>query len=186
MKFTFKVPQETPLFSMKNAGWFKLDELNRTKKIIYGLLVGLISVGILDVFIGQFILREEFDFFVYKKIYLFFLLIPAHELIHALFSPNLKETTIGFYTKSLIFFVNPSGILTKKRLMLLLFSPFFCLTIVPLILLVFFRLEIFAYIALYNMLGSGVDVISMIEISKHKNKSLFQFNGAELYINNQC
>jgi hypothetical protein len=65
----------------------------------------------------------------------YFAMIPAHELIHALFHPDRglsTNTVLGFWPSRLIFFAHYEGQRTKGAFMLGIIAPFLFLSVAPL------------------------------------------------------
>jgi hypothetical protein len=150
--------------------------------IILGIILGFFLALILELIIKHFSLCSDFNFVVIRKIYLFIVIIPLHEMLHLAFFPSIKNSTIGIALKKGAFYVTSQDSFTKTRFLTILLLPLIILTIFPFISLFFIKSDLMANIALYNLIGSGVDIIMFFHILKIPSKHLFRFNGTELYI----
>jgi hypothetical protein len=179
MKFISKIPIPSKEFVENNPEW-KIVACSK-KIILPGIILGLVLTVLTDTFITHAILGTSFSFKIFPNIYLFFLIIIPHEIIHLLFFPNFKNSTVGFSAKKMIFFVTTNEQFTKARLLTSTIAPLFFLSIIPISLLPFYNIRLIAYIALFNLLGSGADIISFFRIVKLPNNQIYRFNGPELY-----
>jgi hypothetical protein len=179
MKFIFNIPSASDDFKENNTEW-KLVACSK-KIILPGIILGLVLTVIADMIITHLILDTNFSFKIFPNIYLFLLIIIPHEIIHLLFFPNFRNSTIGFSAKKLIFFVTTNEQFTKARLLTSTIAPLVLLSIIPIILLFFYNNHVIAYIALFNLLGSGADIIAFLKLVKLPNDLYLKFNGTELY-----
>ncbi|MEJ5315658.1 MAG: DUF3267 domain-containing protein [Tenuifilum sp.] len=182
MKFLIVEPIEDKSLVQKNEGWI-LSEKIETGKGLYaaGIVLGIILAGIFSFIIKTTTLCKTLDFYVYKKIILFLLVIPLHEISHIIFFPSLNNTVIGFSWKKGVFYVSSSEIFSKKRLLITIILPFLLLTIIPYFFLYFINSETIAYISLYNLIGSGIDLITFFKILSITEGNQFRYNGTNLY-----
>lgn len=179
MKFRIGLPSHDPDFEKSNSDWIILNSINSS--IIIGIILGLFLAFILELIIKHFSLCSDFDFVVIRKIYLFIVIIPLHEMLHLAFFPSIKKSTVGIAIKKGIFYVTTQDYFTKIRFLTILLLPLIVLTIFPFISLFFIKSDLMANIALYNLIGSGVDIITFFHILKLPSKHLLRFNGTELY-----
>jgi hypothetical protein len=180
MKFYSSIPSTDPSFLENNEGWSRVES-SKKKKIIGGIVLGFILALILETLIDFFIFDSQLGFKFYKKIYYFILIIIAHEFLHLIVLPKPNNAIIGISIKNLIVFIISNEIFTKKRYLFVLLFPTILLTIIPLILLFFLKNELLVYIALYNLVGSGIDILIFYDVIKFPNDALFRFNGEQLY-----
>jgi hypothetical protein len=182
MKFIKREPDENMAFLQNERGWVLSELISSKKVLIIGLIVGIISTGLLAFIIKTVIFCADFDFHIYKKLYLIVLIIPLHEFVHLLFFPNLNNSTFGVLLHKAVFFVTTNDVLSGKRFLAVSLMPVFLLTVVPVVVLFFIQSEFLAYLALYNLLGSGVDIVSSLIILKQSKNNVFRFCGAKLYV----
>lgn len=181
MKFTNQEPKDDESFLKSESGWMLSEQRSTNTLLFYGLIVGILLTELLAVLIKCTDLIINFDFVVYKNFFLVVFLIPIHELVHLIFFPTPKNAIIGFSLRKAIFFVTSNDIFTKKLLLIVTIMPFILLTVLPICILFFIKSEIIAYFALFNSLGSGVDIISALLILKLPQKHSFRYNGTKLY-----
>jgi hypothetical protein len=157
-----------------SEGWVEAPKLFSNSKFEY-----------LTTIFFSIIIMELFEFFsptlsVFSKLYLLFLLIPLHEIIHILFGRDIRKSEIWISIKPLIIYVVSDSLYTKLRLVVVLIMPFVILTVIPILISVLFNNILFLYIAYYNAIGSGGDFISIMRILILKNNEFMLING-ELY-----
>lgn len=135
---------------------------------VIALPIGLICAGliffILHYFRGIYIPKFGIEY-----ILAYFLMIPIHEMIHALCYPgglNSKDTVIGYWAEVSVFYAYNSCILKRNRYLLVYIAPFAVLSIIPTIVMLFldFKSDLLLLIVLFNALSSCVDIFNCILI----------------------
>lgn len=179
MKFRNGLPSYDADFENSNSDWTKLNSINGS--IIIGIILGIFLAFVLELVIKQFSHYSDFDFVVIRKIYLFIIIIPFHEMLHLVFFPSIKNGTIGIALNKGIFYVTTKDIFTKSRFLVILLFPLIILTIIPFISLFFIKSDLLANIVLYNLIGSGVDIVTFYHVLKLPSKHQLRFNGTKLY-----
>lgn len=180
MNFTTKLPMGDPLFQEKNSGWIMVDNFNNI--IVKGVILGLVLAIMLDVGLNYLAFDSKLGFMFIKNIYLFPIVIIVHELLHWIALPKPLNATLGVSIKKGVFFVSNEGIFSRQRGLIILLLPFIVLSVLMSCMSVIYRIEVLAYIAIYNIIGSGVDLLMAARILKLTPKCLIQFNGEELYV----
>lgn len=125
MKFIVGSIPEDFEFDPLNEGWTPLKEPDINKAMKKSLPIALILVAIVFVMIVVFDIRFELK--LSNFLLAFILVIPIHELLHALVFPNVlgsNKVTIGFWPKHVVFFSYFSGEITRNRFVLSLIMPF--------------------------------------------------------------
>jgi len=179
MKFKIGLPDFDPNFENNNSHWTKLNSI--TGSIIIGIVLGIILAFLLELLIKYFSLCSDFDFVVIRNIYLFIIIIPVHEMLHIALFPNSKNSIVGIALKKGIFYVTTKDSFTKNRFLVVLLFPLVILTIIPFISLFFIKSDLLANVALYNLIGSGVDIVTFFHVLKLSSKHQLRFNGTKLY-----
>ena len=106
-------------------------------------------------------------------ILLLLLIIPLHELLHAIWHPRFglsPQTVVAIWPTKLRFGVYYDGCMTRRRWLAMRLAPFILLTLVPVGLLTLFRFVsalaaldvILEALFLVNGIGSGGDVVAAI------------------------
>lgn len=95
--------------------------------------------------------------------------VIVHELIHALIHPNngcSDNTICGYWPSKMIFYAHYDGILSKQRFIAILAVPFIFISILPLLLCIFFGMFSFflMFVSVFNALCSCVDLLGVIII----------------------
>lgn len=95
--------------------------------------------------------------------------VIIHELIHTLAHPQngrSSNTILGFWPSKMIFYAHYGGILTKQRFITILVLPFIFISILPLILCIFFSIDSYflMFVSVFNTIGSCVDLLGVIII----------------------
>lgn len=123
----------------------------------------------------------EFDFKFYLNIHIFLLVLIIHEIIHLLIFPTPWNATVGLYIQRMIFYVTTSDTFSRNRLLLTYIAPILALTIIPLGMLFYIQHKLIAYIAICNLLGSGIDLIQFFRVVKMPASTKFKFFSDGLY-----
>lgn len=181
MRFVLGLPQKQNHYKEKENNWLSFESVNHKNVLIYGLFLGVFLTLFFDLFIKNFTLCSQLEFKVINKLYLILLVLPLHEFFHAIFYPNFRNLIVGFSLKRGILYIYSPEAISKCRLLLIGISPFLLLTIFPLISLFYINNESIAYIALYNTIGSGIDLVVFLKVLKKPKNIIFKDNGFELY-----
>ena len=159
--------------------------INITKIHIGGILLGVFLCYQLSYLLDITLFDNELNFRVYKKVYLFLLIFPLHELLHAALFPNYKKSVIGFSIKKFVFYADYDGELSKYQIMKVCLAPLFILTLLPLLFLLVYKNSLIAYIVLFNLLGSGYDIILYFIMLKQPSNRLFKFANSKVFYKDQ-
>ena len=181
MRIQFKLPEKNEDFNYER--WIKSAEPVQNKTLYYIVVVG-IGIVLMEILRYFFNIYVDYEFSLYKRPYLLFLIIPIHELLHLVPLKNPLKSTICILPRQFLVCVIPEETISKLRFLIVLITPFIILTIIPAILLIALNLNsiTLAYIALYNALCSGADALSFFTISKLPRKSKLKLNVDDLYI----
>lgn len=140
-----------------------------------GVFIGIVLSIILLESIALTNSIPEFDFKFYLNIHVFLLVLIVHEIVHLLIFPRPCNATIGLYLQRMIFYVTTNDIFSRNRLLLTYIAPTLVLTIIPIGLLFFVQHRLIAYIAICNLLGSGIDLIQYFRVVKMPPSTKFKF-----------
>jgi hypothetical protein len=93
-------------------------------------------------------------------------IVVIHETIHAAFHPGLgttSNTIVGFWPSKLLFYSHYDNVLSRKRFIVILLSPFVTLSLMPLMVALSTGLASFhvAFVSVFNALLSCVDVLGV-------------------------
>ena len=181
MTILFKLPKKNEDFDCEK--WIKVDEPIKNKTLYYAVAIG-IGVILMDLLRYFFNIYIDFEFSLYKRLYLLLLIIPIHELLHLVSLKNPLKSTICILPKQFLVCVIPEEAICNRRFLIMLITPFVILTIIPIILLIFLGVNstTIAYIALYNALCCGADILSFFSLSKFPGKSMLKLDVDILYI----
>lgn len=186
MKFVKEIPKVN--FDFKNNDkWLKSRKLLSTSsQIVVGVLVGIALMEILALCYSTFFFNGDYHFAVYRRLYIFVLAIIIHELIHLAAFPKPSRAIVGIVPKNFLFFVSPTKLTTGCRMVVIYLLPFLILTIVPTVMLsVLNNPSIYlADLALYNALGSGLDIVYVgtILFNPYPLKSIYATNNRYLFV----
>jgi hypothetical protein len=97
---------------------------------------------------------------------MFLLMIPVHELIHALANPRFgftPRTAVGVWPSHLLFYAHYDGELPRGRFLAILVAPTVVLTVFPLLVCIAFRFDApgVAALAVANGLGAAGDLLGV-------------------------
>ena len=162
------------------ANWKLVPELisNKNTALFVAIFLGVVMKELLG------FIFPDIGFKIYKQLYFLLLIIPIHELLHILFFPYNSETIIWVNLKKLFICVTSDREFSRTRLMISLLAPLIVLTLLPLIVCIWYESQILIYILLYNALASGGDILSFIALASNKG-SRFIINGDKLYTQDQ-
>jgi hypothetical protein len=166
----------------KNYSWKKIAILNNKIPTSYlGFLSGLLLCVIVIYVITNFIFSEPIEFRFYKKLYLILIIIPVHEMLHFVALPDYKSGKLGFSFRTLSFFTLSDVTFSRDRFIFISLIPLIILTILPFILLYFFKYEWIVYILIYNLAGSGMDILYSLKALSLPKQTKIKFIGGEMY-----
>jgi hypothetical protein len=180
MKFVLDIPSAKKESDQVPPCWQVHDFEGR--HLIGGLFTGLLLTIIFEQVIRYAYFNGVYNFSFVREIYLLLLIVPAHELVHLLLLPGYRNVSVGVSVKRMIFFVHTADTLTRSRFLIVLLAPLILLSVLPLIILSVFHDPLFGNIALLNLIGSGVDIISAIRISRFPRQSLLKMDGVKLLV----
>jgi hypothetical protein len=181
VRFKYGLPASDESSQLKQHDWVKINRIDGY--IIKGLILGLILTFAIAEILNLLNIIPGFNFRVYNYIYLYLFIFPVHELLHMVFFPKPKRAVIGFALKKLVFYVTTDEVFTRTRLITSILSPLVFLTILPLLyVLILEPVKVVVYISLFNLIGSGADLILISRLIKLPKNSVFQFNGQDLFI----
>lgn len=180
MKFIYGLPPSDPFPEEKYNAWDSLQFHN--KHLVLGLLTGFVLTLITEQVIRFTFLEGAYSFTFVRHIYLLLLIVPAHEGFHLLLLPGYKNISAGLYLRKMIVYFHTGDILTRSRFLTVSLAPLVLLTLTPLLLLSVYPHPLLGHIALYNLIGSGGDLVSAARILKLPRHSLLKMNGYELLV----
>jgi len=136
MRFHLGAVPATPDFS-PDANWHPLREPSPWLMQLLALPIGIsacVAVGVLW-FLLTPLRNLPFDAPV-SLLSSLLILIPIHELVHALAHPGsgrYTDTILGFWPSRLMFYAHYAGELSRARFIIILLTPLFAISFVPLI-----------------------------------------------------
>lgn len=181
MKFILGNPPSTINYSNDYNDWKKHEIISGKLHILSGILIGVLIAIFIDFVITYLMNFRNFNFSVISSLYLLFLIIPVHELLHIIALPKPQNTTVGFSPKKMIFYVSTKETVTKYRFLITVLLPFILLTIIPVISILWVKNETIARVALLNALASGIDLKTFFFIYLKPKGTIFKMNGSDMY-----
>ncbi|WPX10087.1 DUF3267 domain-containing protein [Anaerocellum danielii] len=156
--------------SVNIAEWTLIKEpKNPLVTQILSMPIGLISAGLIF-FILYYFKGIKLPKFGLIYIFAIFLVMLLHELIHAMCYPGSifsENTIIGYWPEVGACYAYSNEALKRNRYLLVYVAPFFVLSVIPTIIMLFLnfsRNDLILLIALLNALGSCVDIFFSILI----------------------
>jgi hypothetical protein len=188
MKLVVGKPPENQQFQPQREGWIPLKE----PKNIWVLQLLAIPISILLVLLITFIaaVMNLFNTIVIDLRFLvaFALIIPIHEILHAAVFPerlSSKRVMLGFWPKAFVFFAHYDGEVTRNRFIVVLVTPFFVLSVLPLMLLKLFGIQnqdfvflccaINAFCSSGDLLGVCLILFQVPRKAKMRNQSFHSY-----------
>jgi hypothetical protein len=171
MKFHFgKIPDAVD-FSPEKENWTSLKEPTPWLVQLLALPIGLALAALflhLWVHLAPAIIHNLSTILNSIFIGIPFTII-IHELIHTLAHPQngrSDNTILGFWPSKMVFYAHYGGILSKQRFITILVLPFIFISILPLILCIFFSIDSYflMFVSVFNALCSCVDLLGVIII----------------------
>ena len=170
----------------------KLKMPTSTNKLLINALPFAIPSFIV-IFLSIFLKTYFFNEFVINPVYFLigfavgFLLLPAHELLHAIVYPNNANVSIGFILKSFAAVALVSFPLKKFRFIIMSLLPL-VLGIVPIVMFICFPAEwiiansIICGISVMGLISPYPDLYNVFQVLKQDTKnSYLQFHNDDLY-----
>jgi hypothetical protein len=173
MRFKIGKPPEMDCV-IENANQLVIDY----KKIpVIGFFVGLVTAVfaylIWRIFLGNAVIFKIFD--AEPLIFLGSLaaIVISHEICHLLTHPKFglsNNSCVGIYPEIWLPYAAYSGVMTRRRLLIILLAPLFALTFVPFVLVVCNVFSSWSYVlawcSVLNMLLSGGDIYMSMLVLK--------------------
>jgi hypothetical protein len=134
MRFVLGPIPDDPGFDPTLPPWNAIREPRPALMNLIALPIMLVTLGLMALFLHAFTnlsLTELAGPFLVA----FLLVIPIHELTHALVMPGSGrggQTMIGFWPSHLLFYAFHFGELTRRNFLLVMIAPFVVLTLLPL------------------------------------------------------
>lgn len=186
MEFKLGSPTDLEEFS-QNKNWKELKNISSN----FILKIIIFCFGILiSIFFYQFIkemspIKKLYSTYM-DNIYLVFILIPLHEVSHALIYPNFgfsDKTIFGFWPEKFVFYSYYDLPLKRDRIIIAMLAPLIILTVIPVLLIS--TLEInngyLAVIAVLNSIGGAGDIFySILIISQVPKNSIVKTDTARV------
>ena len=169
MRFVHGPVPEDPAFQPIEEGWKPIREpdpvLMQVLAVPVMILTGWILFNVIK-FATVMSWREVMGSILLS----FLIMIPFHELVHALASPSFgmtRQTAIGIWPSKLLFYAHHEGALSRRRFLIVLAAPIMLLTLLPLLLCVIFRWDLpgIAALAFANGLGAAGDLLGLILVT---------------------
>jgi len=163
MKFVRGAIPEDPQFEPIEEGWNAIREPDPVWMQVYAIPIFVVTGALL---FGAIVLATPISWRAVMNWLLpaFLLMIPLHELIHALANPRFgmtPRTLVGVWPSRLLFYAHYEGELSRNRFLAILAAPLIVLTILPLLLCIVtqWNAPMLAAIALANGLGAAGDLL---------------------------
>lgn len=180
MKLYWGPPSESDDFDPVEEGWSTIHEPNPVVLQLICIPIAIVIAVVLFVLIimgfpGEFTEQDSVVIPVFPVVLTLILLIPAHEMLHALSQPSFGQTDktyLGIWLKKALFYAHYEGELTRKHFLWIFFVPFLVLTLIPVgVILLFGRSMphnltlILAFLAVLNGTAASGDVLGFILIA---------------------
>lgn len=165
MKIIFGRQKQEPYSSPSINEWSIVPYPRKVSVLIYSLFIALTIFLFMPYLLGWGIgCREMSPFYGLLMIIVSFILIPFHELLHAIALPSWgPETTINFRWSFIVGICSYQKELSWGGYIIFLLAPTFILTILPLLCYLVFhpKNQIIAVIALVNAISSCFDYFNI-------------------------
>jgi hypothetical protein len=165
MRFQLGPPPANPAFDPVAGGWTKLKEPNPWLMQLCALPIA-VGVGVL--LVGAITrLGNLQPSGLVPILAVLLLLLPVHELIHALIHPGNGRTTdsvLGFWPKKLACYAHYDGPLSRNRFIAVLIGPFVIMSVVPLLVEAILRINLtwVAVLSVVNGLAASGDIFACL------------------------
>ena len=171
MKFHFgKIPDAVD-FSPEKENWTPIKEPSPWLAQLFALPIGF-TLAALFLYLWVHLTPATGYNFAATLIHIFIgipFTVIVHELIHTLAHPQngrSDNTILGYWPSKMIFYAHYDGILSKQRFIAILVLPFIFISILPLLLCIFFSIDssFLMFVSVFNTLCSCVDLLGVIII----------------------
>lgn len=168
MKFVLGPIPEDQSFEPEKTGWRPLREPDPVMLNLVAIPIAVVLLGILVVVIRSLTPVPIKD--VMTRVFpAFLIIIPLHELLHALFTPRLgttPETLLGCWPARILFYAFYMGELSRERFLAVLLAPFIVITVIPLFVISMFSVNApwAAAMALANGVGASGDLLGVFVV----------------------
>lgn len=165
MRFVMGPVPEDPSFQPDAEGWNAIREPDPVRMQIIALPV-MIATGFLAFAAIAYGTEIPWENVLDHLLAAFLIMIPIHELMHALAAPSFgttRKTVVGFWPSRLLFYAHHDGELSRRRFMVILLLPTLALTVLPLLACVLLRWDapFVAAIAAANVIGASGDLVGL-------------------------
>jgi hypothetical protein len=168
MKFILGAIPEDPTFDPEQTGWRSLREpdpvmLNLIALPVAGVLFGALVLAI------NLLTPVSISDATRRFIPAFLIIIPLHELVHALFTPRFgatSQTLLGCWPARILFYAFYTGELPARQFLTVLLAPFVVITVIPLAVISLLSLNSpwTAAMALANGIGASGDLVGVFVV----------------------
>ncbi|HRV93147.1 MAG TPA: DUF3267 domain-containing protein [Anaerolineae bacterium] len=158
---------EDPDFHPENEGWSPIREPGPLAIQFIALPVAMVVVGLLVGLLALVWPSGSVSGSIWLLLALAILLIPIHEILHAVCFPGglpSPHTIIGIWLSRILFYAHYEGVMTRTRFLVTFAMPFLVLSILPIMLVGLLRwpsLEL-AALSIVNGAAASGDIIGII------------------------
>ena len=212
MKFHYGAPPEATDFQPEQEGWNSIHELGTTAMQFVAIPVAILIIvvvgGLLLLCFPQEIKPSyiSYDPILKMEVYsitipllltgfaIAMLVIPIHELVHALFHPGFgfsDKTIIGAWLTKGLFYAGYQDEMTRNRYLIVFVAPFIALSLIPIAILAFsqnlsfispdLRIALAAFSLLAGVGAAGDFVSFFLLISQVPNSAMVRNKGWKTY-----
>ena len=143
MRFHSGAIPENPTFHPEAEDWRSIREPGPIAIQILAIPVAVLLMILTGWLFWQFlpskfIFEEMAPYHLELTIVVLFLLLPVHELLHALCHPGFgfsNQTVLGVWPSKLLLYAHYEGALSRNRFLVIVLSPLIGLTLIPLVIL---------------------------------------------------
>jgi hypothetical protein len=178
MRFILNNFPDDPDFQ-PNEDWTPLEE-SSDLWVVQLQAVPFMILNVLAVVLFMRLIGIRFDLNITTMLISFFIFLPVHEFIHALFFPEglmSKNVFFGFTIKGFALFAAYLGEMKRNAFIKVLLAPFLIITLIGFLYLIFFgRNELVEHIIVFNAIGACVDCLGVYLILRQVPKGAFVRN----------
>ncbi len=178
MRFHFGAIPESPNFHPETDGWSKIREPGPVAIQFLAFPAALVIL-IIEGLLLSIVLPPSMNYSTSMELPLltpfiiFLLLIPSHELLHAVFNPGWgrsRRSIIGFWVSKVLFYAHYDGEMSRNRFLLVFAGPLLGLSLLPIILIAGLRfiagteslILMLAFASVLNALLASGDAIGIV------------------------
>lgn len=172
----FKREKDKDSFSFFNKSkWYKLKTPGIILTQILGISIAVSVVGLIYSYIINYTYIEDIYLDMVEVIVSFIIIIPMHGIMHKLILPDLKQTIFRIIPNKIISCSFLKREVSRNRLVISLIFPFVMLTILPIIVLSFIRVEnnFVCILIIINAVVSYVDILTIFLLLLQVPKSAY-------------